>query len=357
MRAALAALAALLCALVLAAPAGAAPRSAPDVVITNPSPATARAIVEQRKVAPRYAVNDGAGRSVDISESALCAATCTSHDLQGIANFLGTLPHGDEMSLLAVHVVAPAELAAPPPDGCGTPNALACYFPGLNNMVISGNESTASDGATREYVIAHEYGHHLASHRNNAPFANPSVDWGPKNWASFAGVCAGVKSGRYFPGDEGSHYYDNPGEAFAESYARTVFPTSPVPWEWPDFPDVLTSSGAGTAAIQQDALHPWNGDHSDPRKGRFGHKRKVKRQTKTFATPLDGVFTLTLKGADKADLALKLKGPDGRTLARSDGVGSHEQVTYSVCGERLLTAVVKRHGRRKSRYKVTAVLP
>jgi hypothetical protein len=354
MRASVAALAALLCALVGAAPAGAAPRSAPDVVL-HPSRAQARAFAAQRATAPRYSVNDGAGRSIDVSVSAFCdpLVTCKNADPQTIANFFGTLPHGDEMSLLSVELEPQAQIDV----DCGT-GALACYFPNENHMILNGNDSTdPGDNATREYVAAHEYGHHIANHRSNSPFSNPAVDWGPKNWASWAGVCAGVKSGRYFPGAEQlPQYYDNPGEAFAESYARTVFPTSPVPWEWPDFPDVLTSGGVGTAAIQQDVMHPWNGDHSDPRKGRFGHKRKVKRQTKTFATPLDGDFTLTLKGPDKADLALKLKA-NGHTLARSDGVGSHEQVTYSVCGERSLTAVVKRHGRKKARYKVTAVRP
>ncbi len=352
MKLAAAALGALLLTLLSAAPAGAASRSAPDVVVTNPTQAEKRANASATASATSYPVNDGKGRQVAI-DTDCTALTCNSADPQQIANFLGTLPHGDEMNLLMVQLVPTLEL----PTACGSANALACYFPGQNRMVISGDESTASDGATREYVTAHEYGHHLASHRSNAPFANLSVDYGPKHWASYAGVCAGVKAGRYFPGDEGNHYYDNPGEAFAESYARSVFPTAPVPWEWPDFPDVLTSNGAGTAAIQQDALNPWTGDHSDPRKGRFGHKRKVKRQTKSFATPLDGAFTLTLKGPDKADLALKLKGSDGRTLARSDGLGSHEQLTYTVCGERSLTAVVKRHGHSKARFKVTAALP
>jgi hypothetical protein len=212
-------------------------------------------------------------------------------------------------------------------------------------------------------VIAHEYGHHLANHRDNSPFDHPAINWGPKNWASYEGVCPGVRSGRYFPGNEGPHYYQNPGEAFAESFAKNRFPQDPVPWEWPDFP--VPGPGA-FAAIRADALHPWNGDVADERHGRFGKKRHGrhgkkrhlrKRIVARFVTPLDGDLTLKLIGADRARLALKLKDSDGRTLLRSNGPGSHEQLSFRICGERELTAVVRRHSRKKSRFNLTALLP
>jgi hypothetical protein len=321
-----------------------------DVVIEHPTRALARATASANFA--RYPVNDGAGNSVDITVSPTCSLLCdpAQRDPQTIANFLGTLAHGSEINQLAVQVVTPAEIAAQ----CGSPDAQACYFPAENQMLINGSATTGSDNATPDFVIAHEYGHHLANHRSNAPFGNPSTDYGPKNWASWAGVCAGVRAGRYFPGDEGAHYRDNPGEAFAESYAHNRFPTDPVPWEWPDFP---APDGGAYAAIQTDAVSPWTGVHPVRRKGHFGHRRRVRKQTKGFTTPLDGDLTVTLKGPDKADLGLKLKGPDGSVVARSDGLGSHEQVHFTVCGERSFTAVVRRHGHKRARYKVTALEP
>jgi hypothetical protein len=318
-------------------------------VIEHPTRALARARASSSLA--RYDVHDGAGRSVDIQVSLICQTTCNAADPQAMANFLGSLPHGDEMNQLTVQLVKPpGEMSA----ACGTAEALSCYYPSENLIVGSGDSFTASDNATQLYVIAHEYGHHVANHRNNAPFANPSIAWGPKNWASFAGVCQGVRAGRYFPGDEGSHYYDNPGEAWAESFAHNAFPTTGVPWEWPDFPDPHTGA---FPLIQKDALSPWNGDHPDRRGGRFGTRRKVHKQTKGFATPLDGDLTVTLKGPDRANLGLKLKGPDGSVVARSDGSGSKEQVHYSVCGQRSFTAVVNRHGHKRTRYWLTAVEP
>jgi hypothetical protein len=371
MRTCAAAIAGLAVALALAAPAGAATRrqaqalafavpipAVPmrDVVIEHPSRAQARAF-GSAPVA-RYPVNDGAGRSVDVQLSPGCAATCTNP--QVIANFLGTLPHGDEMNLLTVVLVNPdlGEMTA----YCGSSTALSCYYPSQNRIIASGHDFTdPGDNATRNYVLAHEYGHHVANHRNNAPFANPAIDWGPKNWAGFAGVCQGVRAGRYFPGAQTlPHYYDNPGEAFAESFARTVFPNDPVPWEWPHFPEPRP---AAFPAIRRDALDPWNGPDADQRSGRFPKKQKRKRRTKVnrkvkrFDTPRDGDMKLTLNGPDRANLALKLFGSDGRLIAQSDGVGSQEQVSFQICGERHFTAIVRRHSRRRSRFSLNALLP
>lgn len=325
-------------------------------MIEHPSRAEARSAASATASAQRYPVNDGAGRTVAINASTACSFTCDNADPQTIANFLGTLPHGDEINLLEV------DLVTRPPGGsvemtaaCGSSLALSCYYPGENRMVASGDTiNDQPDNATQLYVMAHEYGHHVANHRNNSPFDNPAIDWGPKNWASFAGVCQGVRAGRYFPGDEGDHYYDNPGEAFAESFAHNAFPTQPVPWEWPDFPD--PSAGA-YPAIQRDALQPWNGDSVDKRRGHFPKRRRPRKILKKFGTPLDGDLKLSLSGPDRADLALKLLDSTGHVLARSDGVGSQESVSYQICGQRGVTAVVRRHGRRLTRFKLTALIP
>jgi hypothetical protein len=362
-----AALLALALGLTLAAPAGASTRrdlqrsafavptpTVPfrDTVIDHPTKSLARATASS--TTGSYPVNDGKGRMVTVQVSTTCQAdplNCNAANPAQIATFLGTLAHGDEISQLSVLLVDPnAEVATE----CGSVDAQACYFPSLNQMVINGSDAPAPDGASREYVIAHEYGHHLANHRINAPFDNPAVDWGPKNWASWAGVCAGVRQNKYFPGDEGANYFDNPGEAFAESFAHNRFPTDPVPWEWPDFP---APDANAYAAIQKDALDPWNGAEPDNRKGHFPKRKRPKRKTKAFPTPLDGDLKVSLKGPDRADLSLRLLGPTGTELDHSDGVGSSEFVSYRICGERSVTAVVRRHGRRLTRFHVTGLIP
>jgi hypothetical protein len=352
----------------VAAPAGAATRAqvqsaafavpapavpARDAVIKRPTRALARSTASAS--AARWDVHDGAGRSVDISVSLACSITCTDANEQAIADFLGTLAHGDEMIQLSVQLVTPGEIAGI----CG-PGAQACYFPSLNRMLINGNDTTASDGATRAFVIAHEYGHHVANHRDNSPFDNPAIDWGPKNWTSYKSVCPGVRSGIYYPGDEvqdseGGHYFENPGEAFAESFAFNRFPgdQAVVPWHW--IASLKPDAGA-FAAIQRDALSPWAGPSTDPRQGRFPRKRRPRVKVKHFATPRDGNMSIKLSGPDRANLDLRVFAGN-RLIADSDGPGSQEQMSSLICGERSLTAVVRRHGKRRTGFRLAAVLP
>jgi hypothetical protein len=317
-----------------------------DVVIEHPTRAAARAAASASLA--RYPVNDGAGGSVEIVNHCTVPVPCQATPEQ-VAAFLGTVPHRDEINQLTVFLVPPAEVAVQ----CGSASAQACYFPSLNQMVINGDTSPAPDGASWEFVIAHEYGHHLANHRDNSPFNNPAIDWGPKNWASNAHVCEGVREGRYYPGNEGSHYFQNPGEAFAESFAHNRFPSDPVPWAWPDFP--APEAGA-YAAIQRDALTPWAGPSPDARQGRFPRKRRPRVKVKQFATPRDGDMSMKLSGPDRANLDLKVFAGN-RLIANSDGPSSQEQMSYLLCGERSLTAVVRRHGKRRTGFRLTASLP
>jgi hypothetical protein len=325
-----------------------------DTVIERPTRALARSTASASLA--RYDVHDGAGRSVDISVSALCnPLTCNDANPQTVADFLGTLAHGDEMNLLSVELVTPGEIAGI----CGS-GAQACYFPSDNTMLINGNNTTASDGATRAFVIAHEYGHHLANHRDNSPFDNPAIDWGPKNWTSYKSVCPGVRSGAYFPGNEvpdsqGGHYFENPGEAFAESFAFNRFPgdQAVVPWHW--IASLRPDAGA-FAAIQRDALSPWAGPSNDLRQGRFPRKRRPRIKSKQIALPRDGNMSLRLSGPDRANLDLRVFS-GGRLIADSSGPGSQEQMSFQICGERSLTAIVRRHTKRRTGFRLTAVLP
>ena len=98
---------------------------------------------------------------------------------------------------------------------------LACYGANDKTMILPGDQPAGSDVSVN-YVIAHEYGHHIAANRSNAPLA--ALDFGPKRWSSYELVCKNTIDGRLAPGDEGTNYLSNPGEAWAEAYARLVFP-------------------------------------------------------------------------------------------------------------------------------------
>jgi hypothetical protein len=80
-----------------------------------------------------------------------------------------------------------------------------------------------------------------------------------------------VSAGTAFPGDEGSHYTLNTGEAFAEAYraleeSRGVYPWAHLPLVVdPSFTPDAGSEAAALADVQQ----PWNGPSSATWDGRF----------------------------------------------------------------------------------------
>ncbi len=303
-----------------------------------------------RAGATRYPVGDGAGRTVAVSVTSACASSillCNAADPQTIASFLGTLPHGSEISSLTVQITTDPEIAA----DCGT-GAQACYFSGDSRMLISGNDTTGPDGATREFVLAHEYGHHLANNRSNPPFY-PTVSYGTKRWATYEHVCEGVGEGTLFPGDEGTHYFENPGEAFAESLAFTRFPDAPVAWAWIDS---LKPDAGAMEAIRQDALDPWSGPTTTSIGKGFGRagKRSYRR---TVAVPLDGNVQVKLNGTRAAQLSLKVRDASGRLLASSNKAGSSEKVAGTLCGVRKIVVVVKRTAPGAGRFTLTTTRP
>jgi hypothetical protein len=332
-------------------PAGAfdvAPPHAPvrDVVLHVPSASASRAMATASST--RFPVNDGRGGSVQISVTDLCQTICTDAKPQKVANFLGTVIHGDEMNLLRVDLVTPSpgEMSAI----CG-PQALACYFSGQNRMVISGNADRGSDGSSREFNIAHEYGHHLAQHRLNPPFS-PTIGYGTKRWASFERVCQGARRGIYFPGDQGSRYFENPGEAFAEAFAFNRFPDAPVQWAWIDS---LRPGTRAFKAIRQDTLRPWT------RRSRIVFSRELRDGVKTavqrIRTPLDGMLTVRLAGPRGSEFDLLLRDGAGRVVRRSEGLGSNERISYLICGQARFKAVVRRTDGAGGAYNLVARRP
>ena len=200
------------------------------------------------------------------------------------AAFLGTLPHGGELSSLKVVVVPAAEINS----DCGGKDGdgiLACYSSTEQTMIVPG-DSSGDDSLSVNYVIAHEYGHHIARHRSNAPL--PALDWGPKRWSSYELVCSKADKGKVAPGDEGRGYAYNPGEAWAETYARLVFPLQ----AW-TFAPVLKPDGGSYLAASADVAQPWTQRTTTTFSGGAGMK--------AFKLPitLDGAFTLQLSRTPK----------------------------------------------------------
>ena len=252
---------------------------------------------------------------------------------QWVAFFAG-LPHGPEMSLVRVYV-APLEEVG---EMCLSAEALGCY--GGQRLVTVG-ESSAGVAATS--IAAHEYGHHVAANRNNAPWR--AVDWGTKRWATAVGICGRVAAGTAFPGDEGSNYFLNPGEAFAEAYrVLAEGGGAAFAFDWPLVDPGFRPDGAALAAVQADVVQPWTAPTTTTLRGAFFGKSR--NWTTSLATPLDGDLRVRVDvvGSGADDLAIL--SPDGRrVLARGTWQsGGGKAAEYRVCGARTLRLRVVRGG-------------
>jgi hypothetical protein len=187
--------------------------------------------------------------------------------------------------------------------------------------------------------VAHEYGHHVAFNRNNAPWS--AIDWGTKRWASAVNVCARTKAGTAFPGDEDVYYTLNPGEAFAESYRVLNEQMAGLPLLWPIVDPSFLPTIASLAALREDVVDPWTGPTTKTVRAKFARHRRV--WTSKLATPLDGDLTIRLRqGAD--DLALI--GDAKAVLANASWTSNGgKSVQFQICGQRSLTIRVRAGGR------------
>ena len=338
--------------LLLAAPAGAAarrpnladslevPRPAVpmrDVVLGEPGAAAAR--ISASASSQRYSINDGSEDTIAVSVTAACAESCEVTDPQRIANFIGTLIHGEEVDLLTVQLDTEFQLGF----DCGF-GAEACYFSGENKIVIGGYEEADGDGATLDFVLAHEYGHHVAQHRAMpAPFSD-AIDWGPERWASLENVCRGRRQGQLYPGDEGTHYFEDPGEAFAEAFAHYRFPELSIAWR---YASALRPTAASLRAIEEDTLKPWRGRKSFMLSGHVP-ARGEGAAVESLRTPLDGLVSLRPSSLRRHGYELALRSRAGRLLRSSGhGLGPLHQLDYTICGQsrlRLVITSTRAHG-------------
>jgi hypothetical protein len=230
---------------------------------------------------------------------------------QALVDFLGTLVHGNELGALRVQVGAPTEIN----EICGGGRVVACYALGADRMYVP---DRAVEGAPLEYVLAHEYGHHIASWRSNAPW--DAIDWGPKHWASAMRVCTLVRDRELFPGNQGAHYLDDPGEGFADSYAHISHPS--VPWQ---FNALMRPTATAFSAIRRDVLRPWTGPRTRTFRGRLGPNR----HTRTFRLRLrlDGNVRVALHGRPALRAQVELR---ARSFATAETLGAARRRGFGV---------------------------
>jgi hypothetical protein len=326
----------------------AVPRPAPplrDVVREARGAAGAR--IAATAAEARYPLGDGSGDSVAVTVTADCEQRCDAADPQAIANTIGTFIHGPEVNLLTVQLDSAFELGY----DCGF-DAQACYFGGEDRIVLSGDAELAPEGPSRDYVLAHEYGHHVAQHRAMpAPFP-AAIEWGTERWSSVEDVCEGHRAGAFFPGDEGTHYYEDPGEAFAESFAYNRYPEAAVEWAWAS---ALRPTPESLEALRRDTLRPWLGRKSFTVAGRIPKSGVVVQE---FRTPFDGQVSIGPAGDRRLGYELSIRDRSGRELRSSrQGVSFRHRLDYTVCGQSRLRVAVVATGRTGKRFELTIQRP
>ena len=272
------------------------------------------------------------GEVVNLSVSARYAQ---SPELgQRWANFLGSLLHGPELATVAVYMVAPDEIGGL----CGQA-ARACYYPATARLI---SPAVDQPDLSAEAALAHEYAHHVAANRNNAPW--PAIAWGTKRWASQENVCRDARNEDVFPGAQDAlRYRFNPGEGFAEAYRllnERRLGRAESAWEIVD--RIFYPGAAALARLEEDVVQPWTASTSATYTGSFAGRARTSRRH-TVATPYDGDLRLAVRTARSARLRVEAFDPRGARLAnRVATAGRQTTLTTTVCGSRSLRIRVTR---------------
>jgi hypothetical protein len=257
---------------------------------------------------------------------------------QDWATYLGSLVHGPELAHLTLDLIPLSSVQSL----CGR-QALACYDPQRQEIFASPEDQL--DAPPAKEIVTHEYGHHLANNSNDAPW--DALDWGTKRWSSYENICAKAAAGTASPGDEGSHYYQNSGEAFAEAFRVLNLQKqglTNIGWDIVDpsfFPDATALT-----LLEQDITTPWVVPTVTKLHASFG--TGVVRTFKV-QTQLDGSFSAHLAAPTKAKMQLALY--NGSTLVQRGA-----NIRYEVCGVRNLTLKVQRVSGRGA-FTVTVLKP
>lgn len=257
------------------------------------------------------------------------------------ADFFAGLLHGDELQLLHALIAPLPEVQAL----CGQ-TALGCY--GDNQLVMTGD---AAGGFVPEEVARHEYGHHIAFNRANTPWKG--LEWGPKRWASYEGVCARVRAGSAYPGDEGLLYRLNPGEAFAESYRLLSDIRSGAELRWPILDRSFYPDPGALRAVEEDVVAPWTGPSpAIIRRSVRGNAGPI--AAFRLVTSLDGTLIVRLRPAGSYDVFVVGGGDPLRATGRASS-SRETRLTYQICGDRSVAVLVT--GGAGPRFEVHVTTP
>jgi hypothetical protein len=316
---------------VLASPSRAAIATAPQVVpdSTLSAPKARRVLSRGAYWGGRYNTPTGEPVTVYVSD----AYAQDQAIPQQWANFLDSLVHGPELSQVTAYLAPLDEVQTI----CGF-EALACYSPQDSLLVAPGDPPAADISA--EAIVTHEYGHHVAAHRTNPPWA--AVDYGTKRWASYTEVCSKTRSGKLHPGAESLPYYMlNPGEAFAETYRvlnQHKLGLAETPWDIVD--RSLYPTAQALSLLEQDVTSPWTKPTVTAYRGSL---RAGGSRTFSIATALDGSLRVDLHASSRLRLRLRVTVPSGKALATRTVAAAHDGVvSATICGERGYSVRVSR---------------
>jgi hypothetical protein len=265
-------------------------------------------------------------------------ATSFAYDRAEVAPLVASidaLPHGPELAKLQLDVATPGEVRR----RCGE-ETMSCYDPREDRMVIDG-EDEELDGVSRASLIAHEYGHHIANNREGGGIWS-AFEVGTPRWSTYEQVCERTREGRLFPGNEGTHYWENPGEAFAQTYATLVVPET----AWPYTP-LLQPDETALRKVREDVLNPvepkelqWRvGSPSRPGPS-IADALPVERGSfaRTVKAPVDGRVAVRLEAEEGGTYRLSLlDASTGELLSRAlPGSDGKTSLRYADCGHRQL---------------------
>ena len=295
-------------------------------------------VLAGRRIHTRSVPSDAYGGNYDTADGTSVTVYMSSsyqpddQVLQSVADLFDSFYHGDELGSVTIYLAPEDEIHAL----CDSEQADSCFEHPDNIIYLVG--TPPSDNTPVEELAAHEYGHAIAWARVN-PFdsSGTAVNWGPEYWASYENVCNRVQNHTAFPGDEGSNYAQDPGEAWADTN-RILNGGQPSLWQfdqrfYPDNTDIKRA--------RQDIQNPWPGNTSGSTTGRF---RKHRSGTQRFwlQTSDDGPsfsVKLTTNGPFRADLAMYY---NGRLITQARGSRRTKTVWFSICGARSVRFTVRR---------------
>jgi hypothetical protein len=318
--------------------------TAPSVVIRD-------RVLPFRRLRPRalppdayggdYNTADGTAVTVFMSS----AYVADSAVLQSTADLFYSFYHGDELSYVTIYLAPIDEVHA----DCQAVDANSCFDPSSETIYLVG--SPPPDGTPVEEIAAHEFGHEIAFRRLNG-WSGPASNWGPEYWAAYENVCARRRAGTAFPGNEGAHYSQNPGEAWADTN-RLLNGGSPSLWQ---FDQSFYPNSTDFRLAKQDILQPWTGNSRSSTGGRF-QRGRLRSQPFTLRLPDDG-SNANIKLFSRSSLRanLYLYDGSGNFVAAAQNPGRNETISFTICGGRQARVRVSRRSGYGS-YTLQANIP